>query len=134
MWIYVQGGSSAVRDTTFNVSHWMFAFEYYSISRYMPFLLMKLSPDPSMISFDEMLNKLLFTLNVLLPIVNGVSLSAYNFCDKPFPPDEPGHCTRLSKLQFVALYLVGLLMITSGGYLGYAINKIRSHLKDNGGR
>ena len=41
--------SFATRDATFNVAHWMFAFEYYSISRYMPFLLMKTRPSSRMI-------------------------------------------------------------------------------------
>jgi hypothetical protein len=112
----------------------MFAFEYYSISRYMPFLLVKMSPDSGMISFDEKVYKTFFVLNILMPVVNGVSLGEYNFCDKLYPPDEGGHCTFWSKFQFTALYFVGLLMIISGIYLGYAINKIRGHLSENGGK
>jgi hypothetical protein len=134
LWIYIQSVSSAIRDTCFNVSHWMFAFEYYSISRYMPFLLMKLSPEADMISFDEKIYKVFLVLNILLPVVNGVSLAVFNFCDKIYPPEEIGHCTFWSKFQFTVLYLVGVLMLISGVYLGYAITKIRKHLKENGGK
>lgn len=115
----------------------MFAFEYYSISRYMPFLLMKSTPSAGMIRRDELVNKLLMVLNVLAPVANGASVLIYNLCDIKFEsPNQQTdkYCRFWSIFQFVALYLVGLLQLISGVYLGYAIHKIKQHLVLNGGR
>ena len=36
-WACVQSIFVILRDVTFNVSHWMFSFEYFSIARFMPY-------------------------------------------------------------------------------------------------
>lgn len=38
-WIIVQGLMSIVRDATFNVAHWEFAFKYFKISYEVPLML-----------------------------------------------------------------------------------------------
>jgi len=78
--------SFAIRDATFNVAHWMFAFEYYIISRYMPYLLMKTRPSSRMIRCDELINKFFMFFNVFAPIMSGASLLLYNLCDIKFEP------------------------------------------------
>ena len=35
-WVWVQVIATFFRDSTFNVSHWMFTFEYFKISKFMP--------------------------------------------------------------------------------------------------
>ena len=77
-WLWMSGLSYAVHDASFNVAHWMFAFEYYSISRYMPYLLVKSTPSAGMIRCDERVYKVLMFFNVLAPVANGASLLMYN--------------------------------------------------------
>lgn len=84
LYLWIASISFATRDATFNVAHWMFAFEYYSISRYMPFLLMKARPRISMVRCDELIYKLFLILNIFAPIMNGASLLIYNLCDIKF--------------------------------------------------
>ena len=36
-WVWVQGGSTFVANSSMIVAYWIFAFEYYSIARMMPF-------------------------------------------------------------------------------------------------
>lgn len=84
IWIWISALSNAVRDSAFNVAHWMFAFEYYCISRYMPFIFMKITPDAGMVRCDELVNKVLIFVNVLVPVVNGALLLKYNLCDIKF--------------------------------------------------
>lgn len=86
LFMWTAAVSFGVRDATFNVAHWMFAFEYYSISRYMPYLLMKTTPSRQMIRCDELINKILMFFNVLAPIMSGSSLLLYNLCDINFEP------------------------------------------------
>ena len=81
-WIWTQAITYIISDTCFTVSHWMFAFEYYSISRYMPFLLAKCLPDASMVKCDEVTYYIVLVLNIIGPVANGVSLLLFNICQK----------------------------------------------------
>lgn len=38
-WVWALSISAFVRSLMFNLAYWMFAFQYYTISRYTPFLL-----------------------------------------------------------------------------------------------
>lgn len=53
----------------FNVSHWMFAFKYFSITRQMPFKLASLQVPRTIVICDRINNGLFFSLNCIAPIL-----------------------------------------------------------------
>ena len=48
----LNSSSTFIRDSTFNVSHWIFAMEYFSISRVMPFVVKQTPVPDSQIKCD----------------------------------------------------------------------------------
>lgn len=82
LWIWAQASVYTISDMCFCISHWMFAFEYYCSSRYMPYLLSQSLPEASMVKCDEIIYIVVFVLNTLAPIANGVSILLVNLCEK----------------------------------------------------
>ena len=67
---YVHGLSlslSCLGFFLFNVSHWMFAFQYFSITRKMPFKLVNLKVPRPIVICDHINNGIFLTLNCIAP-------------------------------------------------------------------
>ena len=73
--------SALLQETTFSVAYWMFAFQYYQSSRYMPFMIKQENPPEEMTRFDTRLNYVFCALNIFSPIYYIGSLILYNYCD-----------------------------------------------------
>jgi len=67
-----------IRDSTFNYAYWLFAWQYYTISRYTPFLLRHESVPQELKKFDERINRLLTTLNIGASLFYSVALLINN--------------------------------------------------------
>jgi hypothetical protein len=57
----------------FNLAHWMFAFSYYKISRIRSFTLDNKNVPETIIKFDQNTNRVLFSLNIIVPLLFGIS-------------------------------------------------------------
>lgn len=67
-----------LRDVTFNVSHWMFSFEYFSIARFMPYAIKDQEYPEKMQSYDNRLNKIMLVLNSVMPVLYALALLIFN--------------------------------------------------------
>lgn len=114
-----------MRDATFNVAHWLFAFEYYTISRFMPFVVEGQQIPAEMVAKDKMVYVAMLSLNFLIPLAEASTLLIYNLNDER---------TRLETISMITMrVVVGVLQIVSGVFLGYAILKVKRYLDDKEG-
>ena len=70
VWISLLSISGFLLIACFNLSYWMFAFEYYSIARFMPFVLKGQDLPESKLKCDGAINKIMLFLNIAAPLVN----------------------------------------------------------------
>ena len=62
----------------FNISHWMLAFKYYSMSRQSSYKIAKQEVPQRILKHDQITNWVFLTLNTLPPILNGVGYIGYD--------------------------------------------------------
>jgi hypothetical protein len=74
VWKIIQAVAIFIRNATFNYALWLFAFQYYTLSRYTPFYLKQQNPPEDMTSYDEKVNKLLTYANVIVPLIQAILL------------------------------------------------------------
>lgn len=79
IWIVVQAITMFLRDSTFNVAHWEFAFKYFKISIEVPQLLKGGTADDSNDKFFKFTYYSLLVLNVLVALLSSVAIALYNF-------------------------------------------------------
>lgn len=70
--------STEVRDISFNLAHWLFAFEYYAISKLIPFVLQNRSLPEGMLIQQKLLFWAVLALNILTPFLEGLTTFYYN--------------------------------------------------------
>jgi hypothetical protein len=68
-WITLDSFCGFTLLACFNAAHWIFAFEYYSIARFMPFVLKGQDLPESKVKCDRVLNKVMLLLNIALPFL-----------------------------------------------------------------
>ena len=74
-----EGLGFIVEKVCFNVSHWMYAFQYYKIARQAPFSIEMDYVPEKIIKADNILNKITLSLNIVLPLVAGSCTFLANF-------------------------------------------------------
>ncbi len=74
----IANGINALGYLLFNVSHWMFAFKYYSMSRQSSYKIAKQEVPQRILKHDRITNWVFLTLNTLPPILYGVVFIGYN--------------------------------------------------------
>ena len=71
--------SIVIKFASFNVAHWIFAFQYYKISRQAPNAL----NDSNLIQLhencDSKLNKMMIFLNIIFPLMYGTNTFYWNY-------------------------------------------------------
>ena len=75
--ITIAYGFTSLGLLLFGVSHWMFAFKYYSMSRKIPYQLAKRDVPGRIVSCDRITNWFFLSLNIVIPLLYGISFSAY---------------------------------------------------------
>ena len=73
VWVVLQAISAFLRDSSFNVAHWEFAFKYFKISIEVPHLLKGETPDGSNETFFKITYYGLLVINVLVAVLSSVS-------------------------------------------------------------
>ena len=131
IWVWIQAIFDCLSTSTINIAYWLFAFQYYKISRYTPYLLKSDSPPVEMINFDNKNNVVFMVLNVCFSFFVAGTLLIYNLC---IYNENNQKCTAWIISSTVGLFLVGLMQLISGVYFAWAVFKIRKHLIDHGGK
>lgn len=103
-WIDFLGVFSTLRDASFNIATWIFAFEYYKIARMMPFALKGLTMPNGMVTCHRLTNIAFLAANCLVPIVEGILITVSNF---KFFKSEPYKSSFAASI--VAKVAVGVL-------------------------
>ena len=117
--------SGLIYNVCFNVSHWIFAFEYYSIARFMPYVFKGQGLPESNLKYDRRLNNTMFLLNIALPLLNKIAALKANLVE------GNGHTVSLwlNIFNVVTMFFVLILRLVIGSFLGYAIYSIWKQLK-----
>jgi hypothetical protein len=110
----------------FNVSHWMFAFKYYSMSRQSSYKIAKQEVPQRILKHDRITNWVFLTLNTLPPILLGVGYIGYHIANTNNHADFGKKLLKLGKIsRLVSLFVP----IISGVYLFTALYKINKSVK-----
>ena len=67
-----------IRDATFNLAYWLFAWQYFTIARNTPYLLKQQTPPEEMTVFDNKINVVMSVLNIIVPLVAAILLLLVN--------------------------------------------------------
>jgi hypothetical protein len=116
--------STQVRDISFNLAHWLFAFEYYAISKLIPFVLQHRSLPEGMLVQQRLLFWAVFALNITTPFLEGLTTYEYNL----YYTAQGVTSSFWGLLMSLAKFAVGLCQIISAAFLGIAIYKISKML------
>jgi hypothetical protein len=124
-WISLSAISSFILLVCFNLSRWIFAFEYYSISRFMPYVLKGQDLPESELKFDTKFNNTMISINVAIPFFNQVAQFINNWW---YFANIGGDWYWT---YIVTKMLELLLQVFSGFLLGYGLRQIRKNLKSS---
>lgn len=120
-----------MRDGCFNVSHWIFAYEYYSSAVSMPFIFTREEMPERKRECMKWLFYVMFGLNIFDPLVYYLILFYGNWVSVETtvsPLNQPGWDFTY---QFTH-YMVGGLQVASGFFLLVAVYMIRKFLVEQG--
>ena len=131
-WLYLQLFVVPIKDSCFNVAHLSFAFEYFKLARIMPYVLKQQDVPLKVITLDQCIFRFWLFLNILAPILEGVGEFGFNSKILSTTLRQPTVKTYWDPIQFSFKVLVGLLQCVIGGYLGYAVFKIRQLQLESG--
>lgn len=68
-----------LRDSTFNVAHWEFAYKYFKISYEVPLVLRGESMSNRSAAFFKCIYYGLLVFNVLVAVLSGIDFIIYNY-------------------------------------------------------
>ena len=111
-----------IGTTCFNIAMWMFAFEYYSMSRKTPFLLKNFKVPKFIERQDRNLNYVMFSLNIIIPIFFGISRFVYS--------DYRETATFWKWANSLSYIFVIILQIITGAYQISALSKIKTFMNE----
>ena len=124
----LEASSAFIRDGLFNVSHWIFSFQYYSTAYGMHYFLSKNEMSEYTVKFNKALQITMIILNTLVPLVYSICLFEYKKTIY-----QKYEIPNVWSLPFIITkYSVEAFQIISGIFLGYAIFKIRQLLVQYG--
>ena len=79
IWILVQGLTSIIRDGSFNLAHWEFAFKYFTISYEVPLMLKGEETIEEPFLFSNFFYYSMVAFNCLVALLSGIDFVIYNF-------------------------------------------------------
>jgi hypothetical protein len=79
IWILVQGLTSIIRDASFNVAHWEFAFKYFTISYEVPLMLKGEETIDAPFLYSNFFYYSMVAFNCLVAVLSGIDFVIYNF-------------------------------------------------------
>ena len=120
MLIIFMAVSYTIYYTCFNVAHWLFAYEYFNLVRTIPYVFANKKIPQELLASNKRQYWFWLTLNIVFSLIFGLiaSLAYLKFENKTAN-------TFITVSFVVNYYIIGLLQIVSGVYLGHSIYKIR---------
>ena len=109
--------SGFVYDACFNVSHWIFAFEYYKIAQLMPYVLKGQILPENKLKCNITLNTTMICLNIAFPFLNKIATFKSNLIGD----DGSSIPLWMNIFYVVTLFFVLILRLAIGCFLGFAI-------------
>ena len=79
IWILIQGLTSIIRDSSFNVAHWEFAFKYFKISYEVPLMLKGEVRVDEPFYFSDCFYYSMVAFNCLVAVLSAIDIVIYNF-------------------------------------------------------
>jgi hypothetical protein len=64
--------AAAMRDTAFNLAHWMFAYEYNMSASWMPYIYNREKMPEEEIKKKERINKVMLWASIIIPVVYNI--------------------------------------------------------------
>jgi hypothetical protein len=97
-------GVNCLEFLLFNVSHWIFAFKYFSITRQMPFKLVNLKVPRSILICDRLNNVVFLRLNSIAPITTAAFHITELILEYPDLPDDVllELCLKIGNISCIA--------------------------------
>lgn len=123
-----------LRDGFFNVSHWVFAFQYFNSAATMPFIYDQAEQPESQVKRLKLLNTLMLAINIFVPIVYSLVLIYINIVEVRDGASPISTSVLVFWTYTVSHDMVGVLQLVSGIFLLVAVFKIRSFLLGAGMR
>jgi hypothetical protein len=77
-WLYLQASMSFIRDVSFNLAHWIFAFYYWGISLEMKCLLENKKLTANQVLLLKVTNAIFLALAVIMPLIYCVTFAILN--------------------------------------------------------
>ena len=128
-YIYLQATASAIRDITFNVAHWVFAFQYWVISIEMQQAIQRQEFNQKYIILFKLFNYGCIFLCCAMPCVYSVTFVILNMqypnmnVENPIPAPP-----QLVLWYLISSYSKGVLLTLSSFILADSIRRIRQSI------
>lgn len=126
-WTWTEGIFYSIISVLFGVAHWMFVFEYYKISCFMPYVVKDEDIPSDMVTFHKRLNTTMLSLNVIVMLGEGILMILHNRC---IYSDCNQNIWNLPLLVFCTIGFV--LLIATGVFMFVAVFKIRAFFLEQG--
>lgn len=114
-----------IRDATFNVAHWEFAYKYFKISYEVPLVLRGEQPNSRSVFFFNCIYYSLWVFNVLVAVLSGFNFIVYNNAE--FRGQNISQETIIFSEAFH--FSVGFAQLISGFVLVYSLIVIAIELR-----
>lgn len=124
MWLVVLSISDLVKDASFNIAYWLFAFAYFQTARRLPFHNESEVPE-SVPRFERKLNCIVLTFCVALPLADAICVYAAN---SAFIAGQDSPYFTWLVAHIVVESLDDLVKVTTLICLAYAMVMIRAEL------
>lgn len=124
-WLVMEAMCLAVRDSFFNLAHWIFCYKYWVIAIEMEAIL-KMKPLSTLIQkFKTITNWVMITLGILCPLMYAVSFFVLNqYYPRSGSNHEPPNALYL--FYMVGNYSKGSLLLIAALFLMDSIRRIRA--------
>ena len=77
-YLYLEATSTFLRDSTFNLAHWIFCFKYWIIAIEMEYLLDRKELSRNFILLLHFINYLFIGLDIIMPIIYSATFAVLN--------------------------------------------------------
>ena len=129
--MYLQAVVSFIRDSTFNLAHWIFSFKYWIIAIDMECLLEQKTLSNKHMLALRTINYTFITLDLLMPLIYGVTFSILNAkyenqTSKTSLIDPP---PGLVTWYLISNYSRGVLILVATYFLFDSVRRIRNSIK-----
>ena len=77
-YLYLEAVATFVRDSTFNLAHWVFCFKYWIIAIEMEYLLDQKELSKNFVLLLHLINYVFIALDIIMPVIYSVTFAVLN--------------------------------------------------------